>query len=169
LRNHRNMAEETPSNAEMPHLIHWRCMGGNHSKVCRCHPETIPPGITKERRGKVIADFDLLVEETSIAFMVPPEDILGPRRTQLASLARHVVMALWADFHPYQDASNRCNRGCHSTAMWARQRVLNMAEIDDSFASILRSISRRCQHDYFAMEEPETEETKDVKYFSVCA
>ena len=117
----------------------------------------------------MIADFDLLVEETSIEFMVPPEDILGPRRTKLASLARHVVMALWADFHPYQDASTRCNRGCHSTAMWARQRVLNMAEIDESFAAIVRSIARRCQHDYFAIKEPETEEKPEVKYFTICA
>ena len=117
----------------------------------------------------MIADFDLLVEETSIEFMVPPEDILGPRRTKLASLARHVVMALWADFHPYQDASTRCNRGCHSTAMWARQRVLNMAEIDEHFASIVKIIARRCQHNTETGKEPETEEEKEVKYFSVCA
>lgn len=117
----------------------------------------------------MIADFDLLVEETSLAFMVDPEDILGPRRTKLASLARHVVMALWADFHPYQDASSRCNRGCHSTAMWARQRVLNMAEIDEHFASIVKIIARRCQHNFSTEEKPEIEEEKEVKYFSVCA
>ena len=117
----------------------------------------------------MIADFNLLVEETSLAFMVDPEDILGPKRTKLAALARHVVMALWADFHPYQDASSRCNRGCHSTAMWARQRVLNMAEIDESFAAIVRSISRRCQHNPETKEEPETEEEPEVKFFTICA
>jgi len=117
----------------------------------------------------MIVNFDVLLNETAKEFGVGTEDILGPRRTQLASLARHVVMALWADFHPYQDASNRCNRGCHSTAMWARQRVLNMAEMDDSFAAVVKRISRMCQHDEATEGEPEAETEKEVKYFSVCA
>ena len=119
--------------------------------------------------GKVIANFNLLLEETAKEFGVETEDILGPRRTQTASLARHVVMALWADHHPYQDASTRCNRGCHSTAMWARQRVLNMAEIDEYFAAMVKNISKRCQHNPETKEEPEIEEETEVKYFTIYA
>lgn len=94
----------------------------------------------------MITDFNLLLAETSKAFQVSEEDILGPRRTRAASLARHVVMAIWTDYHSFQDASNRCNRGCHSTSMWARQRILSEAGMDASLASIIDGISKRCQH-----------------------
>ena len=125
--------------------------------------------IKRGKEGKMIVNFDLLVAETAKAFQVEAEDILGPRRTALASVARHVVMALWADHHPYQDASNRCNRGCHSTAMWARQRVLNMAEIDHSFALIVAGISKRCQYGQDELPEETPSEEEKVQFFSVSA
>ena len=117
----------------------------------------------------MICDFELLLKETAAAFRVEPEDILGPRRTQTVSLARHVVMALWADHHPYQEASSRCNRGCHSTSMWARQRILNAAETDKSFAALIAKIARRCQNDFNETEEAEEQEEEKIKFFSVCA
>jgi chromosomal replication initiation ATPase DnaA len=109
----------------------------------------------------MIVDFDLLVRETAGVFGVSADDILGPKRTKLASLARHVVMACWADHHPYQDTADRCNRTCHSTVIWARQRVLNEAEMDVSFAVMLNAISRRCQYG----AEPEEKE----KEIEICA
>ena len=118
---------------------------------------------------KMIVDFDLLLSETAKAFQIGAEDILGPRRTMTASMARHVVMALWADHHPYQDASNRCNRRCHSTSMWARQRVLNAAEIDPSFALLVAGISKRCQHGASELPEAETKEEERIQLFSVSA
>jgi chromosomal replication initiation ATPase DnaA len=109
----------------------------------------------------MIVDFDLLVRETAGVFGVSAEDILGPKRTKLASMARHVVMACWADHHPYQDTANRCNRTCHSTVIWARQRVLNEAEMDVSFAVMLNAISRRCQYG----AEPEKKE-KEIEIYA---
>jgi chromosomal replication initiation ATPase DnaA len=100
----------------------------------------------------MITDFDLLLTETEAAFQVGREEILGPTRKKTPALARHVVMALWADDHAFQDAANRCNRGCHSTAMWARERVLSMAELDPSFASMINAIYHKCQ---WRAEEPE--------------
>ena len=114
----------------------------------------------------MIANFNLLLQEAAKAFGVETEDILGPRRTQTVSLARHVVMALWADYHPYQEASERCNRGCHSTSMWARQRVLNMAALDVSFAAMVSGIAQRCQYATTETEPGEPVE-KIVKHFSV--
>ena len=116
----------------------------------------------------MIADFNLLLEETAKMFRVEPSDILGPKRTKHASLARHVVMSIWADYHPYQDAANRCNRGCHSTAMWARERVLNAAGLDKSFAAMVSEISRRCQ---YAPEtiQPECEQEEKAKFLEIKA
>ena len=116
----------------------------------------------------MIADFNLLLEETAKALQVDAADILGPKRTKHASLARHVVMAIWADYHPFQDAANRCNRGCHSTAMWARERVLNAAGLDKSFAFMVSEISRRCQ---YAPEtiQPECEQEEKAKYLEIKA
>jgi chromosomal replication initiation ATPase DnaA len=111
----------------------------------------------------MIVDFDLLVRETADVFGVSAEDILGPKRTKHVSMARHVVMACWADHHPYQDTANRCNRTCHSTVIWARQRILNEAEMDVSFAKMLAAISNRCQ--YGAEQEPEEKE----KQIEICA
>ena len=62
------------------------------------------------------------------------------------ALARQVVMALWSDHHAFQDATNRVNRTCHNTAMYARERVLNRAELDPNFARIVAGIAARCQH-----------------------
>ena len=94
----------------------------------------------------MITDFDLLLAETEAAFRVGREEILGPTRKKAPALARHVVMALWADDHAFQDAANRCNRGCHSTAMWARERVLNLSALDESFGEIVSEIRRKSQH-----------------------
>ena len=94
----------------------------------------------------MINNFEKLLHETAKAFDVTPEDILGPTRHKTMALARQVVMALWSDHHAYQDATNRCNRTCHNTAMYARERVLNRAGFDPAFASIVAGIAARCQH-----------------------
>jgi len=94
----------------------------------------------------MIANFDQLLAETAQAFDVKVEDILGPTRHKEMALARQVVMALWSDHHSFQDATNRVNRVCHNTAMYARERVLNRAELDQNFARIVAGIAARCQH-----------------------
>jgi chromosomal replication initiation ATPase DnaA len=94
----------------------------------------------------MIANFDQLLHETAQAFDVAPADILGPTRHKTMALARQVVMALWSDHHSFQDATNRVNRTCHNTAMYARERIINRAEFDPNFASIVAGIAARCQH-----------------------
>ena len=111
----------------------------------------------------MITNFDRLLTETADVFGVAADDILGPKRTKRASLARHVVMACWADYHAYQDAADRCNRRCHSTVIWARQRILNMAEMDASFAAMVSGISRRCQNG------AENEHEKKDPQIEICA
>lgn len=98
----------------------------------------------------MIANFDKLLHETARAFDVAPEVILAKGRKKEIALARQVVMALWSDHHAFQDATNRVNRTCHSTAMHARERILNRAELDPNFARMVAGIAARCQH-----EEPE--------------
>jgi chromosomal replication initiation ATPase DnaA len=105
----------------------------------------------------MITNFETLVRETSDAFDVPPNEILGPKRTKEASLARHVIMACWSDDHSLQDTVNRCNRRCHSTVIWARHRVFNMAELDRSFALLIDRICRRSQDGAEILDEPEPE------------
>ena len=118
----------------------------------------------------MIADFDLLVDETALAFHVERDDILGPGRTKTQSLARHVVMAGWADYHSYQDAADKCNRLSHATAMWARERVLNMAGLDQSFAMMIAEIYRKCQYASGDMKEQEAVEPEnESKYLEIHA
>jgi len=94
----------------------------------------------------MIANFDKLLHETALAFDVTTEGILGPTRHKTMALARQVVMALWSDHHSFQDATNRVNRTCHNTAMYARERIINRAELDPNFARIVAGIAARCQH-----------------------
>lgn len=98
----------------------------------------------------MITDFQKLLAETAHVFDVTPEIILAKGRKKEIALARQVVMALWSDHHSFQDATNRVNRTCHNTAMYARERILNRAELDPNFARIVAGIAARCQH-----EEPE--------------
>jgi chromosomal replication initiation ATPase DnaA len=94
----------------------------------------------------MITDFDLLLAETARTFDVSTEEILGPSRHQTISLARHVVMALWSDHHSFPESAARCRRVCHNSAMYAREKVLNRAELDANFARLVAGISNRCQH-----------------------
>lgn len=94
----------------------------------------------------MIMDFDLLVLETSLAFDIPTDEILSSSRKKEATLARHVVMTLWADDHSFQDTANRCKRGCHSTVIHAREKILNKAGLDHSLAYMMSKISSRCQY-----------------------
>ena len=99
----------------------------------------------KQNDQPMITNFEKLLHETARAFDVTAEDILGPTRHKTMALARQVIMALWSDHHTYQDATNRVNRTCHNTAMYARERVLNRAELDQDFAWIVAGIAARCQ------------------------
>ena len=94
----------------------------------------------------MITNFKKLLNETALAFDVTPEAILAKGRKKEIALARQVVMALWSDHHTFQDATNRVNRYCHNTAMYARDRILNRAGVDSSFARIVAGIAARCQH-----------------------
>ena len=94
----------------------------------------------------MITDFNLLLKETADAFGVTAEAILAPGRKAHIALARQVVMALWSDHHPFQDCVDRVNRGCHNTAMHARDRILNKAEFDKGFAAVVAGIAARCQY-----------------------
>jgi hypothetical protein len=53
--------------------------------------------------------------------------------------------------------------------MWARQRVLNMAEVDKSFALIVAGISKRCQYGRDELPEETPTEEEKVQFFSVSA
>jgi len=110
--------------------------------ACRhCNPPLAYP-----EGGRMITDFDLLLAETARTFDVSTEEILGPSRHQTISLARHVVMALWSDHHSFPESAARCRRVCHNSAMYAREKVLNRAELDANFARLVAGISNRCQH-----------------------
>ena len=94
----------------------------------------------------MITDFQKLLAETARVFDVTPEVILAKGRKKEIALARQVVMALWSDHHSFQDATNRVNRTCHNTAMYARERIINRAELDPNFARLVAGIAARCQH-----------------------
>lgn len=106
----------------------------------------------------MITNFDLLVTETALVFDIPADEILGHSRKKEVTLARHVVMTLWADDHSYKDTANRCERGCHSTVIHAREKILNKAGLDHSLAYMMSKISRRCQYGADEINEAEEEE-----------
>ena len=115
----------------------------------------------------MITDFDLLVTETARVFNISADEVLSSSRKKEPTRARHVVMALWADDHSFQDTANRCGRKCHSTVIHAREKLLNRAGIDESLASIVETISKRCQYDAnpSAIEELE-EKSKFIEFYS---
>lgn len=94
----------------------------------------------------MITDFKKLLYETALVFDVTPDAIIAKGRKAEIALARQVVMAIWSDHHSFQDAANRVNRTSHQTAMHARERIINRAELDPNFARIVAGIAARCQH-----------------------
>ena len=117
----------------------------------------------------MITDFSKLVLETARAFQIDPTEILGHCRKKNPSMARHVVMALWADDHAFQDAADRCRRRCHNTAMFASAKVFARAQLDESFARMVAEISRRCQYGAEEIGEPlpPSEENEEKRNFFI--
>lgn len=64
-----------------------------------------------------------LIRAAADVMGVTPEDVTGKRKTYAASLARQIVMTLWAESHSLQASCEIVNRHHHTAALYARQKI----------------------------------------------
>jgi hypothetical protein len=72
---------------------------------------------------QLIDNADALIRAAAYVMQIEPEDITSKRRTFAVSLARKIVMTLWAESHSLQDASRIIGKTNHTNAHYARRTI----------------------------------------------
>lgn len=64
-----------------------------------------------------------LIRAAAEVMGIDPEDITSKRRTFAISLARKIVMTLWAEAHSLQDAARIVGKSNHTSSHYARRTI----------------------------------------------
>jgi chromosomal replication initiation ATPase DnaA len=64
-----------------------------------------------------------LIRAAAEVMAVTPESVTGTRKTFAESLARQIVMTLWAEAHSLQASAEIVNRCHHTAAFYARRKI----------------------------------------------
>lgn len=72
---------------------------------------------------QLIDNAQALIHAAADVMQIDPEDITSKRRTFAVSLARKIVMTLWAESHSLQDASRIVGKANHTNAHYARRTI----------------------------------------------
>lgn len=72
---------------------------------------------------QLIDNAPALIHAAADVMKIDPEDITSKRRTFAVSLARKIVMTLWAESHSLQDASRIVGKANHTNAHYARRTI----------------------------------------------
>jgi chromosomal replication initiation ATPase DnaA len=70
-----------------------------------------------------INDSAALLSAAADIMQTTPEAIKGARKTFTESLARQIVMTLWAESHTLQEACGIVGRTHHTSAVYARRKI----------------------------------------------
>jgi len=72
---------------------------------------------------QLIDNAPALIRAAAEVMGVDPEDITSKRRTFAISLARKIVMTLWAEAHSLQDAARIVGKSNHTSSHYARRTI----------------------------------------------
>lgn len=83
-----------------------------------------------------------------------PEAIAGKRKTFAVALARQIVMTLWAENHSLQSACEIVGRVHHTSAVYARQKILSQLQWDESTRERVRKVMQKYSENILAASSP---------------
>ena len=87
---------------------------------------------------------------------ISAEDITGKRKTFAEALARQIVMTLWAESHSLQSACEIAGRIHHTSAVYARAKILSRLPYCENTRERVRKILQKYSENILAATNPES-------------
>jgi len=96
-----------------------------------------------------------LVRAAAEVMGVTPESVIGTRKTFAESLARQIVMTLWAESHSLQASAEIVNRHHHTAAFYARRKIHERICYCETTRERLEKILKKYSENILAEYNPE--------------
>ena len=84
---------------------------------------------------------------------ISPESITGKRKTFAEALARQIVMTLWSESHSLQSACEVVGRIHHTSAVYARTKILSQLQYCENTRERVRKILQKYSENILADEQ----------------
>ena len=96
-----------------------------------------------------------LIRAVADVMGVTPEAVTGRRKNFAESLARQIVMTLWAESHSLQDSCRIVNRHHHTAAFYARPKIHERIRYCEATRERLTKILKKYSENILAEYNPE--------------
>lgn len=110
---------------------------------------------TQEGGSMLIDNAPALIRAAADVMGVTPEAVIGKRKTFAASLARQIVMTLWAESHSLQASCEIVNRHHHTAAIYARRKIHERISYCDTTRKRLMKVLQKYSENILAEYNPE--------------
>jgi hypothetical protein len=97
-----------------------------------------------------------LLRAAADVMVIPVDAITGKRKTFAEALARQIVMTLWAESHSLQSACEIVGRIHHTSAVYARTKILSQLQYCERTRERVRKILRKYSEIILAESNPES-------------
>ena len=97
-----------------------------------------------------------LIQAAAEVLNITPEAIAGKRKTYAVALARQIVMTLWAESHTLQSACEIVGRTHHTSAVYARAKILSQLQWDENTRERVRKVMQKYSENVLAAPNPES-------------
>jgi chromosomal replication initiation ATPase DnaA len=94
-----------------------------------------------------------LLRAAADVMVIPVEAITGKRKTFAEALARQIVMTLWAESHSLQSACEIVGRVHHTSAVYARAKILSQLQYCENTRERVRKVMRKYSENILADEQ----------------
>jgi chromosomal replication initiation ATPase DnaA len=84
-----------------------------------------------------------LISAAAEVMNITTDDITGKRKTFAEALARQIVMTLWAESHSLQSACEIVGRIHHTSAVYARGKILSQLQYCENTRERVRKIMQK--------------------------
>ena len=108
-------------------------------------------------KGKImlIDNAPALIHAAADVMSITPEAITGKRKTFAEALARQIVMTLWAESHSLQSACEIVGRIHHTSAVYARAKILSQLQYCENTRERVRKIMQKYSENILVTPNPE--------------
>jgi len=86
---------------------------------------------------------------------ISTEAITGKRKTFAEALGRQIVMTLWSESHSLQSACEVVGRIHHTSAVYARTKILSQLQYCENTRERVRKIMQKYSENILAQPNPE--------------
>jgi chromosomal replication initiation ATPase DnaA len=123
--------------------------------ACYVRPPKYRAFASPQQKGKtmLIDNAPALLRAAADVMVIPVESITGKRKTFAEALARQIVMTLWAESHSLQSACEIVGRIHHTSAVYARSKILSQLQYCENTRERVRKIMRKYSENILADEQ----------------